>query len=144
MGSIWCVKPEDKTIPDLKFTDEDGVEHTFWIKVKKRLNVGEKRHVETAGFGGFKQGKPEPGKAQETEITVNWQSQSFARTAAYLLDWSLTDDKQNKLPCTREVIESLHPDVFAVMETAINEHIQKMTDEKKVTAGSSAPSAMSA
>lgn len=143
MASKWCVRPEEETL-NLDFADESGETTAFWIKVKKHLTVGEERRVQTAGFGGFKQGARQPGKEQETEITVNWQSQSFARTEAYLTDWSLTDDKQNKMPHSREVIESLRPEVFAVIETAINAHIKKMADEKKVTAGSSAPVAMSA
>lgn len=145
MGSVWCVTPEDVQV-DLVYAGPDGSRNSFWIKVKRQLTVGEERRVMTAGWRGLKQGaKPRPGEeAEGAEIAIDWRLQSLARTEVYLTDWSLTDDKNNKLAHDRETIESLHPDVFALIEGAINDRVKAAEAEKKATPGSAAPLAISA
>lgn len=129
--SIWTVKAENVT-RDLLFTDPDtGEVHKFWIKLKRALTVGEQRRIVTAGWRGMTSGS-----GQGTEISIDWRQQTFARTEAYLVDWSLEDDNHNKLPVTRDVIESLSEDVYGLIETAINEHVAAMAQEKKARAGS--------
>lgn len=143
MGSVWCVAPEDIKI-DLDYVvGEDRF--PFWIKIKRQLTIGEDRRVMTSGWRGMAPTSTDArGQAQRQEISINFHAQSFARTEAYLIDWSLTDDKDKKLALTREVIETLHPDVYGLIETAITAHVEAMASEKKVTVGSATPSAMSA
>jgi hypothetical protein len=140
--SVWCVQPEDFPI-NLTYVDATGKAHPFWIKDKKLLNVGEDRRVATAGWGGVRPGARGTDDDPGTEVKINWQTQSFARTEIYLTDWSLETDEKKKLPLTRETIESLHPPVFALIEEAINEHVKALAEEKKRSSGESAPSTTS-
>lgn len=142
MASIWTVKPEDVKI-DLTFVDE-GKTFPFWIKIKKRLTVGESRRVMTAGWRGLRQSNP-GARADNAgpEIQIDWKATSFARAEAYLIDWSLTDERETKLAVTHDVIESLHPDVFALIEDAINKHIETAEQEKKDQTGVSEPTTTS-
>lgn len=137
--SIWCIRPEEVKY-ERSFTAEDGQAYPFWIKLKRRLTIGEERKVQMSGWKGLKQGKGGEG----AEIQINWQAQSFARTETYLTDWSLIDDDAKKLPLTRETIESLNPKVYELIEGLVNEHVLSMTEEKKVQSGSGAPETMSA
>lgn len=134
MSSIWTVKPEERTL-DLSWTTSEGKAQPFWIRVKRHLTVGEERRVMTAGWksvGGLVGGGR--GREQaEPEIKIDWRAQSFARTEAYLLDWSFEDDEKRKLPVTRDVIEALQPEVFKLIEDAITKHIEEMEQEKKAS-----------
>jgi hypothetical protein len=129
--SIWTVKPEEVKV-DLVYKDQP-----FWITVKKFLTVGEERRIMTAGWRGMASSK-DPNANEE--ITIDWKLQTFARTETYLLDWSLTDDKAVKLPVNRAVIETLEPDLYGLIEQAITGVVEASAEEKKLKAGSAAPS----
>ena len=149
MGSIWTVTPE---------TDRYELElggHAFWIEIKRDLTEGELRRVQTAGFqrltGLGEQTQParlgEP--AREMQVIVDWTQLSYARTLAYLVDWSLSDDKGNKLPLEpasrkRDTIEQLRPEVCKAIEEAITAHVERRELEKKATTGEPRPRAISA
>lgn len=143
MGSIWIVKPETRRM-DLTYVDGTGNANPFWIAVAKHLNVGEARQVLTAGWRGVRQPGRNADEGAGTEIAIDWRTQSFARSVAYIKDWSLADDAGKKLPVTRDTIESLNPDVFSLIEDALNAHVSEMEQEKKATAGESSPSTTSA
>ncbi len=139
MGSIWTIKADDKPIDGLEFVDDDGVAHKFSIRVKKRLSVGETRRMMTSGWGGFKSRTGQ----DATEISVDWQTQSFARAHTWLTEWSLRDEEGKALPLTRQQIEDLHPEVFRVIDEAIQKHVEESEQEKKAKAGSTSPSTTS-
>lgn len=142
-NSIWTVKPQDTTV-DCEWVAADGATHKFWIKLKKRLTVGEDRRIQTAGWKGvanFGGGKNAKGEDTSPEINIDWQKQSLARTEVYLNDWSLEDDDHVKLPLTRDTIEALDPDLFKVIEAAITTHVEAVAQEKKATTGAEKPSA---
>ncbi len=132
--NLWTVKPEDVQI-ELEHP-ENGTK--FWIKVKKYLTVGETRRVSTAGWRSMSSAKKEAGDTTPaaTEIQIDWRAQTFARTEAYLIAWSLTNDG---VPMTRDGIESLDPAVYEVIENAISAHVEAMDLEKKARRGSSEP-----
>lgn len=134
MASIWTVAPEEKR-ENLVYVDPTGTTHPFSITLKRHLTVGEERAVMTAGWAGVR-----PRTGGEAEIRVDWNIQGFARARAYLIDWSLTDDKGVKLPITAQVIETLHSDVFTIIDNAITAHVEAMAEEKKARSGGSAPS----
>lgn len=132
MSSIWTVSPETNRI-DLEYGG-----HKFWIEVKRDLTIGEQRRVETAGWQGYKSGAGADAKSEE--VAVDWSMQSLARTLAYLVDWSLVDDKAVKLPLDppsrkRDTVEALRQEVYAVIEEAISAHIARRSLEKKVPDG---------
>lgn len=141
-GNIFTIRPEEKTI-DLEWPDAPGgVPVKFWIKVKKRLTVGEDRRIQTAGWKGvanFGGGRDAKGEERSPEINIDWRAQSFARTEVYLTDWSLEDDEHVKLPLTLDTIESLDPSIFSIIERAITAHVESLAEEKKLSSGSSEP-----
>jgi hypothetical protein len=149
MSNHWTVTPETKRIENLEFRGR-----SFWIEVKQQLTKGEKDHVRTSGFRavtGFG-GSDRPGRvgdAKEPQIVVDWAAQSMAQTLEYLVDWSLADDKGNKLPlrppsAKLDTVNALHEGLYEVIEAAIAAHVEAQDREKKVTAGEPAPSAISA
>ena len=131
--------PADTVKVELQWVDQDGNTQPFWIKLVRELSTGAARKVTTAGWTGMRAGPKD-----EPEIAIDWQRQSFARTEAYLKDWSLTDDDSKKLPITRESIEWLRQDVYAVIEAAITAHVEAMADQKKVPSSTAEPEPTSA
>lgn len=128
MGNFWCVDPASNTeVLTLSYAG-----HEFKITVLRELTVGEQRAIETAGFhrmtmGGRRSQNQDDGAA----IAVDWNKQSFARTLTYLKDWTLTDDKGNKLPISRDMIESLKTPVYEVIDAAITKHVEAMEELRK-------------
>ena len=142
MGSVWCVQPESVTV-NLAWRNGDK-ELSFWIKLRKRLTVGESRAMMTSGWGGVGNlGRRTREGVQDPEVKIDWKVTAFARAAAYLLDWSLEDDDHKRLKVSVEQVEQLHPDVFDLIEGAITAHVEAMDSEKKVTPGDIATSATS-
>ena len=144
MGNIWCVAPETEKL-DLDFQG-----NPFWVQVKKQLNMGEKRKIETAGFRGmtgFTDNKQQrTDRERDTEISIDWRAQSFARMEMYLTAWSLDDGAGNVLPLTnkRDALEALRPEVYEVIEAGLNAHIERMDAAKKAEPGAATLSATSA
>ena len=138
--SKWIVNPEEVKLDGLSWNG-----HDFWIKVKRRLTVGEARRVATAGWRGVSSRQAKAGEATApAEISIDWQAQSFSRTMAYLRDWSLADDNDKKLPVNEDVVGALDPDMYDVIEQAITKHVEAMDAEKNAQSGGRAPQAMSA
>lgn len=128
--SVWGVAPETVKVELTYHRYEDGQDYPFWIRIKKLLNIGEKRGAMTRGFHSLS------GSGDTAEIGVDWEKQSFARTAAYLAAWNLEDDGAPR-PLDLEHIKTLHEDVYTLIENAINAHVAAQDDEKKARAGKS-------
>jgi hypothetical protein len=144
MPNQWSVKPEDIRIELVWNFNEE--ERPLWIRLKKYLTVGENRRMlksisnVTSKLGTTR----EPNQAPEANF--EWTEYSFARCEAFIIDWSLADDEGNKLPISRETLESLHQEVFEIIDTAIDKHETEMaesTSKKKVTTGGKKPKATS-
>lgn len=140
MASKYTVKPEVVT-KALEWLAPDGELVKFTIKIKRFLNVGESRNVQTAGWRGVKQAG---GNAADTEISIDWKGMTFARVAEYLIDWSLEDDKGNRLPPSVSTLQSLHEDLYDVIEKAITDHVLEIEQEKKARSGLTEPTLTSA
>jgi hypothetical protein len=141
MGNRFAVQPE---VVEKRFIwkDQNGDDVEIWIKIKKALTVGEDRIFKTAGWKGVRQ--QGEGASEATEINMDWKSMSFARAQAYLVDWSLEDDRHTRMPLTVNSLMALHIDLFELIETAISKHVEEMEAEKKARSGTSAPEATSA
>lgn len=136
-NSVWCVRPTETAPITLKWTDpDDGSAHEFWVRLKRRLNIGEQRRIESSGWTGFRPGS--------SEIGINWQEQAYVRVLTWVTSWSLEDDERRRLPVSRDVLETLHPSVYTLIEDAISAHIKEITEEKKVTSGDEPQPATSA
>jgi|AP59_1055472.scaffolds.fasta_scaffold84465_1 hypothetical protein len=136
MANVWAVKPEEKKI-ELVW-DDGNTKREFWISVKQRLTVGENRNmlksISTVSTKIAARGQKSEGGA---EANFEWTEYSFARCSAYLLDWSLTDESNNKLPLDRPTLESFNQEVFDLIDNAIDKHEQDVNEahEKKTNSG---------
>jgi|TARA_R110002020_G_scaffold197348_5_gene398445 hypothetical protein len=140
MSNPWVVEPDDKQI-DLEWTDPTGEVRPFWIKVKSRLSIGESRRM-MKGISNISQKIAPKGQASTgAEAQFEWTEYSFARMSAYMLDWSLLDENNNKMPTSRETFESLHQDLFELIDNAIDAHETSLTEEKKQKSGKRKPKA---
>ena len=134
MGNPWVVEPDDTQI-DLEWTDPTGEVRKFWIKVKSNLSIGESRRM-MKGISNISQKIVPRGQVGGgAEAQFEWTEYSFARMIAYLLDWSLLDENNNKMPTTRETFESLHQGLFEIIDNAIDKHESEATQEKKPQSG---------
>jgi len=134
MANPWIVEPEEERI-DLQWVDPTGEVRDFWISIKKYLTIGEQRKMLKA-VSQITQPLPKKGQErQEAEATFEWTDYSFARCSAYLLDWSLSDENDNKMPLTRATLEQLHADLFELIDNAVDAHETKMGEAKKAIVG---------
>ena len=99
MSNPWFVEPEEKKI-ELVWEDGD-TSREFWIMVKHRLTIGEARRMMKSISKVASRLKTQTREAEQPEAQFDWTEYSFARAITYLTDWSLADDKGNKLPVTR-------------------------------------------
>lgn len=134
MGSVWCVEPEDVRV-DLTWETPDG-EQAFWVRFKKQLNIGEDRAYKTAGLTSVSRPAARGIVDEATsEVKVDWRATGVVRLMVWLTDWSLTDDKDRKLPLKREVVDTLHVDVFTLIENALTAHVEALEAQKKIQSG---------
>lgn len=145
--SKWFVKSGTRRV-DLEFEGEK-----FWINVKKHLTIGESKRLVHAGMRGMtteaRDGRERAGEDAErtqrnVEIGIDWREQSFAKVLIYVDKWSLTDDSGEQVKVTREAVEDLDPDLFELIEEAINDHVKVMEAEKKAQGGKPVPAEKSA
>lgn len=125
--NFWMVGPDtDK----LTF---DVLGRETWIEVKRELSIGEQRRVDTAGFRGMSQGQKSDDGTDEknSEIGIDWKSQTFVRSLVYITDWSLTDPRGNKLAIKMDTLENMRKPVYKAIEKALNAHIDAQEKEKK-------------
>lgn len=130
MANFWCVDPENN-VEEISLSFK-GREFKIWVK--RELTVGEQRAIDTAGFRslrGFGRDSKTQDASAEPEIGIDWNRQSFARTATYLTDWTLADEAGNKMVIGRDTIESLRTDIYKVIEDAITEHVAKQAAMRK-------------
>ena len=138
MSNPWSVEPEEHKI-DLVWEYGDD-SRPFWILVKKCLTIGESRKM-MKSISRVSSKLSGAGEPASTEAQFEWTEYSFARAMTFLLDWSLADDKDNKLELKRENLESLHPAVFDLIDSAIDTHESEMNEvqSKKIKGGGQKP-----
>jgi hypothetical protein len=144
MSNPWFVEPEEKKI-ELVWEDGD-TSREFWIMVKHRLTIGEARRMMKSISKVASRLKTQTREAEQPEAQFDWTEYSFARALTYLTDWSLADDKGNKLPVTRPNIEALNQGVFEIIDRAIDQHDTSVAEResKKTSAGGATPKPTSA
>ena len=122
------VKPITKRIT---LTDGD------WIVIKHRLPVGDQKRVDTSGLKRLVQPQVRKDrkdqKEQTSSIEIDFKEFSFARTEAYLLEWSFLDDAGQPVALNRSSIEALDTASYDEIENAITAHVEALAAEKKET-----------
>jgi hypothetical protein len=125
-GNFWTVAPKTEWV-EFELDGRKGK-----LELKLELTVGEQRDVDTAGFKSVGNlGARKDDERSNPEIGVDWKAQSFARTLAYLVDWDLADDYNNKIKVSKATVESLRQPVYAALESAINAHVERQESLRK-------------
>lgn len=109
-----------------------------WIEIKNLLTVGEQKRVDTSGLKKISTGAT---KGESPDIVVDFAEFSFARTLAYLTNWSFTDDKGVGVKVSRAAVEALDGETYAKIEAAITAHVEGLAEAKKNPAGTQRPEA---
>lgn len=133
------VRPDVVTLP--LPPNLDGTVDT--ITVKKRLNAGELRAQIAKSY--------RPDGPEGTMVYSRLHS-GLALVAAYLVDWSLTDDEGERVPIRGlsyddmvRTVDSLDPDDFTELKTVVEAHEAAMdkerAQEKKLPGGPTTASA---
>lgn len=136
MGTSRFVRPETAILT---------ISNGDTLTVRRRLTAGEQRtayaRMYIAGVDG--------------QLRSNPLQSGIELIAAYLLDWSLTDDAGEHVPIRglsadelTSVLDGLEPESLAEIRIAIEQHEERTKaareQEKKLQAGASASSATSA
>jgi hypothetical protein len=130
-GNPWFVKPDVSRI-DLKWNAPDGKSHTFWIEVKSELTIGEERAMLRSVSNITTDIRPSgQGEANTPSAGFDWTEYSFARMLRYIVDWSLEDEKNNKLKISRDVMGSFHKSLFDLIDNSVEAHVDSGGAEKK-------------
>lgn len=137
MNNPWIVEPEEVQL-DLEWMGPDGETRRFWVSAKKYLTVGEQRRMLKAVSHLSSPVPRTRGEQVSTEARFEWTEYSIARALAYLSSWSLP------MKIERASLESLHADLFEIIDNAIDAHQVRMDEEKKARRGATAPLANSA
>ena len=91
-----------------------------WIRVKKELTVREERRAFQAIIGEVKDGWRRP----------NVELIGIAEVQAYLVDWSFTDAKDNRVPVSIDALGDLDKETFSEIEAALKTHVEQMDVER--------------
>ena len=129
MSNPWIVRPYLERI-ELKWEDPTGKTHPLWIEAKSELTIGEERTMLRA-VSDITTVVRKAGGTADPSAKFDWTEYSFARMLAYLMDWSLVDDKNTKLIISREVIGSFHKSLFDLIDDAVEKHIESGGVKKK-------------
>jgi hypothetical protein len=132
MTNPWVVEPEEVKL-ELNWTDLEGTDRPFWIKAKKRLSIGEQRRMlKSISKVTTPIASTKTSERATPEASFEWTEYSFSRCLAYLIDWSLMNGNDKRMPVSRETLESLHQSLFDIIDNALDEHEKEVTLEKKV------------
>ena len=123
MGSIWTVTPES-----VRYELTWG-EHTFWVDVKKELNAGEEKKLIAMGLRSWTQ------RGDEMELNTSFDAAVIGKVWLWVADWSLTDDKGQKLPRNFDTVKALNTEVFGIIERQVDEHAKAVEAKKAQTSG---------
>ena len=137
----WLVQPGQKRY-DLA-VDVGGVLTSFWIEVKRELNMGELSRMREQAVRNV--------TSDFSKMEIDFSALAVARAAAYLVDWSLDDGQANKLRLdpnqplvSIKTLGRLSPVFFKAIDDAIGAHVLALEEEKKLTSGVIVPDEMSA
>ena len=111
------VKPDTVTLP---ISDGD------WVEVKRRLTAGEYRERLAREYA----------LGDDNRFRADLRQQGIAMIAAYVVEWSLTDDGK-AVPFTEDALKSVDIDTFREILKAVEAHDE--ADEAARSAEKNAP-----
>lgn len=118
------VNPVTVTLP---LTGED------WIQVKDALSVGDQKQVEASGLTRLRPGTKDTDEGNAFDLDL--AAFSFARTLAYLTDWSFKGADGKDVKVTKASVAALTVEAYQEIEDAITAHVEARDAAKKSQAG---------
>lgn len=125
MGSMWTVSP------DVVRVEMFYKGMAFWIDLKKELTAGETRRLSASPFRSVSQGEKSPDLDRSVELNVAYDAAIFLKVKLYVVDWSLQDDRGQKLPRDLDTLRAMKADVFKLIEEAVDKHQATMEEDAK-------------
>ncbi len=119
MGRMRFVQPLTVT---LELSDGDTIE------VKQRLTYGEEQQLANASIIGT------VNDAMKPDIKLDMSRYGMRRMAMWLVDWSFVGPDGKVMPITEQTLASLDSDTAKEIDDALDAHIARMDEEKKVKA----------
>lgn len=86
-----------------------------WIEVRNELTVGEEKRMYAPALTP---------SAEWSKPGVDLSAIGFAAAAAWLVDWSLRDQKDKPVEVSMNALQALKPAVFDAIDAAIDAHIK--------------------
>jgi hypothetical protein len=86
-----------------------------WLEVRRELTVGEERRA----FSGVVDRVNADGS-----FRPNFDQIGRAEKIAYIVDWSLTDSLGKHIPFSERAVDNLRPAAWAIIEKALDKHIE--------------------
>lgn len=143
MGSMWTVPVGAANVDrvELEFRGDP-----FWVELKQELSTGERNRIRTAAIKSYSRRTDDDAAtadASTMDINVNMDAALYEKVRVWLADWSLADDKGNKLQRTIEVFRALRGGVFDLIEKAVDAHAKAVEDQEKKVSETSAATPVS-
>lgn len=85
-----------------------------WLEVRRELTVGEQRTAMSKIVKTMR---------ADGRIEPDLQQVGKAEIAAYILDWSFTDENDKRVPYSDAALDNLTTSAFQEIETAVRAHI---------------------
>lgn len=131
MSSPWTVDPE------VDRYELDYAGRAFWIDLKRELTAGEQKRIESAAIQAYSRKPVEVGKSEDDESRVRVHADLevavFRKVHTWLVDWSLADEKHEKLKRDLDTLRALRAGLFSIIERAVDRHQAAVQErEKKV------------
>lgn len=104
----------------VRLTISDG----DWIEVKKDLNVGEQKQLESCGIKRTLGDRPE----------LDWVAYHVGRVAIWVVDWSFKGPDDRPVKLSYDAIKSLDDETFQEVSAALEKHIEELNESKKAKA----------
>jgi hypothetical protein len=97
-----------------------------WIEVKNELSLEENGRIQSAGVNRMRTGGEDG-----TDFGVDLGNVNIVKINTWVVDWSLTDDKDKVQRKTIEAVRNLRQDIADEILVAIEKYQESLEEEKK-------------
>lgn len=99
-----------------------------WVEFKNKLTIGEQKRLEGSGVAAVRDPSGDTRARQSFEL--DFERLGLARIEAYTTGWSFLGLDEKALPVNPDTISALDPAIAKEIETALDEHVKKMSAAK--------------
>lgn len=95
-----------------------------WIEIKKTLNNGEMKRLETVGL------KPATIIDGKFFQPIDWEVHDIERCMVFLTGWSIHDENDKPVEVSAASLRAMDPESFSEINSAIMKHVLDTVKEK--------------